>query len=103
MEIITFKEGEPIAQETGLTIKKLFANSGVDIRQSLIKTGGKIDKYTSDKEVLYFIVEGEGTMVIKAERKRVTAGMLIKCPPKALRAVINNSGKDLNLLIVTLN
>ncbi len=102
MDIITFNEGKLLKEDVGIVVKELFTSGSIEIQQTTLKTGGKLDKYTAGEETLYYITEGEGTMLIKAERKRVTAGMLITCPAKALRSVINSSGKDLSFLIIKL-
>lgn len=103
MEIFTFEEGKLFKQDTGITIKDLFSSGTIGIQQVVLNTGGKLEKYTAQKEMLYYITEGEGTILIKAERKRVMKGMLIKCPAKALRAVMNSSSRDLSFLIITIN
>ncbi len=103
MDIFTFEEGKTVKKGTGITIKDLFTAGNITIQQVVLHTGGKLERYTASGELLYYIVEGEGTMVIQAERKRVTKGMLINCPAKVQRSVINSSSKDFSFLIMDIH
>ncbi len=100
MDIFTFEDGNLLSSGTGIMIKEIFTSGKVNIQQVLLHTGGKLEKYTDQNELFYYVTEGEGTMVIQAERKRITRGMLVRCPAKTQRAVTNSSSKDLAFLIL---
>lgn len=101
MDIFTFEEGKLLVSGTGIMIKEIFASGNIGIKQVLLHTGGKPEKHTEKNEQLYYLTEGKGTMVIKAERKRITEGMLVRCPSGVQRSVINSSSKNLSFLILT--
>ena len=101
MDIFTFEDATLLNDGTGIVLKEIFASRQIVIRQVLLHTGGKLEKYTENTEQLFYITEGEGTMVIQAERKRIVRGMLIRCPAKAQRSVVNSSSKDLSFLVIT--
>lgn len=53
-----------------------------------------------DNEELYFIVDGEGTMIVNSEKRRVSKGDLILNPPGSSHGLINDSGATLSILVV---
>ena len=100
MDIFTFEESKVLEEGIGFLFKEVVKSGKISIRQILLKTGGKLDKHKEQAEVIYYVNKGEGTMVINAERKRITEGMYIVCPAKAMRSIINSSSKDLSVIII---
>jgi len=58
-----------------------------------------LHRHNQDEE-LYFILEGEGLMTVNDERCRVTKGDLILNPPGGIHGLVNDSDRDLHLLVI---
>jgi uncharacterized cupin superfamily protein len=55
----------------------------------------------SDQEEVFIVLSGEATMVIDGEKHSAPAGTFCRLDPEPRRTVVNESGGDATLLIVS--
>jgi len=68
---------------------------------AMLPPGSSIGQHRHGKdEELYFILEGEGTMTVDGERRRVRRGDLILNRPSGVHGLENDSDRELTVLVI---
>ena len=71
------------------------------INYTILPAGTSIGKHThGDDEELYILLEGNGMMVVDGETREVEAGDIIVNKPFGTHELINNSDKDIRILVL---
>jgi mannose-6-phosphate isomerase-like protein (cupin superfamily) len=95
----TTEHGETIRELTGIVSGKTFKHSVALV--DFVPGGASINHFHPVIEESYFVLEGEGRLVIDGETAIIKQGQLVVIPPKAHHQVFNDSAdKVLKLYVV---
>ena len=70
----------------------------------MIEPGTQIpehDELARDQEELFYVVDGDATVVLDGVRHAAPAGTFVRCDPEVTRTVANDGGAPVQLLIVS--
>ncbi|AGL00340.1 mannose-6-phosphate isomerase [Desulfoscipio gibsoniae DSM 7213] len=82
-ELPTFKNPK------GITVRKLLDMDGLVLMNLLFKPGEMLEMHTTPQNVVFYVVNGEGTVMIGDEESRVKKDELVYSPkgiPHGLKA-----------------
>ena len=69
------------------------------LAQGILEQGKTIEAHTDPYEEIYYILEGEGIMMVEGEKRTVKKGDAIWIPYGAVHAMENDAEKDCVVLI----
>ena len=104
MDVINLQDTEPFITKDGSEIRELLAHRNSSIRQqslaeARVPVGATTELHLHPKtEEIYYILEGEGLMVINQEERRVRPGDAIAIPPGAQHQITNDGTVSLRFL-----
>lgn len=75
-------------------------NQHVVVRLAKILPGGEILPHTHKNQETMFFLEGEGSVLVNGERKRVKMGELVNAPAGCEHGILNDTQKELLLYCV---
>lgn len=81
-----------------LTVNK--ENDRLSVSLVTIKAGGEIVPHTHDVLEVFYIIDGEGSVLVNGEIKAANGGTIIVAPPGSEHGVINNGDKDMTVYAV---
>ena len=75
-------------------------NENVVVRLAKLMPGGEILPHTHKNQETFYFLDGEGSVLINGERKRVGKGELVNAPAGCEHGIINDTGKEILLYCV---
>jgi len=83
-----------------VAVKKLFSFEHATIVHIELKPGESLKKHITPVDVVFFILEGEGTVEIGDEQEIVRKDQLILSPAKIAHRLLNNSQNNFRFLVI---
>ncbi|AYO29345.1 cupin domain-containing protein [Biomaibacter acetigenes] len=91
----------PIHREVYLnTLLDENENQNVIVRLAKILPGGEILPHTHKNQETFYFLEGEGSVLINGERKRVKKGELVNAPAGCEHGILNDTSEEILLYCV---
>jgi quercetin dioxygenase-like cupin family protein len=77
----------------------IFSSPKLEVVHLSMEPGQKIEPHANPVDVLFYIIEGDGTMIYKSEEHLVKEGMSVFIDKGEVRGLINHSEKKLRVLV----
>lgn len=87
----------------GVEARPLFQSDRAVIMHLTLKPGDVIAPHPSPAGTCFFVLEGEGTVIIGSEKQDVRAGTVIECPPGQAHGWENRSPGTLKIIVFKLS
>lgn len=100
MEIKKIFETEAFINNHGVEARKFYQNEHMMMIHLNLKPGDVITKHAAPLDICFFVLEGEGVVVIGDESKEVEANTLIESPANAGHGWRNESDAALRILVI---
>jgi len=106
VEIIKRDQVKPLVSERGEIVRELASPSIASLRRHSVAEvtirpgGGSVPHYHRQAEEVYYILRGQGQMVLDGEARLVGPGDAVIIPPPA-QHVIHNTGAEELVMVVT--
>jgi quercetin dioxygenase-like cupin family protein len=100
MNIVALEEGQEIFNQQGAIGKKLLTATYLEVVYLTIETHGTIAPHALPYPVIFYVLEGSGTLAADDTVFPVTTGSTIECPPEVQRGWENSSATPLKLLVM---
>ncbi len=84
----------------GVVAKKLHDSAEAQIMHLTLGPGQSLRRHITPVDVCFYVSAGEGVVEIGDEKKQVAAGTLVESPAGVPHRWINNSGRDLEVLVI---
>lgn len=75
-------------------------NEHVVVRLARILPGGEIMPHTHKNQETFYFLEGEGSVLVNGERKRVKKGELVNAPAGCEHGILNDTDREILLYCV---
>jgi quercetin dioxygenase-like cupin family protein len=75
-------------------------NDHVMIRVAKIMPGGEILPHTHKNQETFYFLEGEGSVLVNGERRRIGKGELVNAPAGSEHGIINDTDREILLYCV---
>jgi quercetin dioxygenase-like cupin family protein len=84
VNVTSLATATPFTTKDGSTIRELHHSEAQSLAEATLPAGGSTQRhYHRESEEIYFLLEGEGTLAVDGESRRVTPGDAILIPPGA--------------------
>ncbi len=83
-----------------VAVKKLYSFEHATIVHIELKPGESLKKHKTPVDVLFYVIEGEGTVEIGNEQELISKDQLIFSPAKIPHRLLNNSEKIFRFLVI---
>jgi mannose-6-phosphate isomerase-like protein (cupin superfamily) len=80
--------------------RKMYSSDKIELINIVLKPNEKIDKHKNPQKVIFYVLQGKGTIVIEEETKEIFCNACIEVDPNENRTWINTSNEDLYLLVI---
>ena len=100
MKIIRMSEIKGELNKKGFLTKTLVRNSNVAVRNIILNPGEVIKPHSVEVDVFFYVVKGEGTIVIGKDESSVIEGDIVICPPNTEMSVKANQNQEFSFLNV---
>lgn len=84
----------------GVDVRDLYSNENALIVHINLKPGEELKPHLTSVDVAFYVLEGEGTVLIGEEKQEVKAGTLVESPKMNAHCWYNTSDKDLRVLVI---
>ena len=100
MKIIEWEKLEIVSTPHGVDVRKLYDTEHAQLMHITLKPGEKLKKHITPVDVIFYVIEGSGTVEIGDEKKEVFAGNIIDSPAKIPHCWYNEGDKTLRILVI---
>jgi len=100
MKIIKFEEGQVIFAQQGAVGTKLLTAERLEVVHLSIEAGGGIAAHALPYPVIFYVLEGSGTLMVDEAEFTVKPATTIECSPGIQRGWKNLSSSPLKLLVM---
>ena len=100
MEIIRIAEQPQQVTARGVKARAVLDFPYINIMNLTLAPGDEVPSHTTPVDVLFHIIEGEGSVTIGPETARVTAGDIVVSPAHIPHALEANTGTDFSVLVM---
>ncbi len=80
----------------------LHSEKQIELIHLLLKPGEKLDEHKNPFDVIFFVVEGSGTLTIESNTYKITATDVTKITSEKMRGLQNHTNNDLRILVIKL-
>jgi mannose-6-phosphate isomerase-like protein (cupin superfamily) len=100
MKIINIKDQANKHNKLGVDAMTLYDKDSAEIDHVTIKPGEEVKEHVAYTDVVFYVLEGKGTIDIGSDRRDVEKDMLIECPAEIPHRWRNGGNEDLRYLII---
>ena len=98
MNVTHLKDAELIP--INIAAHKLFGSERTEVIHLCFKPGEVLEKHPNPFDVIFYVLEGSGTLEVGEESATLGADTLIEIPADEMRGWTNTGSVDLRLLVV---
>ncbi len=98
----TLDDAPVVFSQEGMIGKGLATHPKAEVVHLTIQPKRRLPLHTMPMPVLFFVIEGTGTLCTAGGADRYTAGTLVECPAGIERGWANESSEVLRVLVVKL-
>lgn len=84
----------------GVNAKKMYDKPEAMVTHITLAPGESMKKHATPVDVIFYVLEGKGTVLIGEETKEVTKDTLIESPKDIVHCWYNTTQNDLRFLII---
>jgi mannose-6-phosphate isomerase-like protein (cupin superfamily) len=100
MNIISYEQ-QPVQQTPhGVDVRKLFDGEHAQVMEIRLMPGESLKKHITPVDVVFYVLEGSGTVEIGDERAGVTTDQLIESPKGVPHRLLNEGDVPFRFLVV---
>ena len=81
-------------------VRDLYSDGTAQITHILLKPGESLKPHLTPVDVAFYVLEGNGHVLIGEEKQEVSQGTLIESPKMIVHCWYNESDKDLRVLVI---
>ncbi|MFO8054933.1 MAG: cupin domain-containing protein [Bacteroidales bacterium] len=93
-------DAKPRSNPHGVNAKNMYDKPEAIITHITLKPGEQLRKHSTPVDVIFYVVEGSGTVLIGNETKEVSRDTLIESPKNIVHCWYNTSDQDLRFLVI---
>lgn len=98
MNVTHLKEGELIP--INIAAHKLFGSERTEVIHLCFKPGEVLEKHPNPFDVIFYVLDGTGTLEVGEESFSLGADTLIEIPANDMRGWTNTGSVDLRVLVI---
>jgi len=88
------------ATPLGGNARLLISNPQLRLVNLILSPGERVLSHTAPVEVVFLVMEGQGSVIVANEKHEIMKGQIFTCPPDLERELVADSGSTLNLLVI---
>jgi quercetin dioxygenase-like cupin family protein len=97
----TFMEDIPLeATPLGGNARLLISNPQLRLVNLILSPGERVLSHTAPVEVVFLVMEGQGSVIVGNEKHEINQGQMFTCPADLEREIIADAGTALKLLVI---
>ncbi|MCW7079354.1 MAG: cupin domain-containing protein [Canidatus Methanoxibalbensis ujae] len=100
MKMVKWNDVEITQNTHGVDARKLYDTEHAQVVHMILKSGGKLKKHLTPVDVIFYVLEGNGTVEIGDEKQEVGPDTLIDSPAKTPHCWYNESNDILRFLVI---
>ena len=100
MDNIFLKEIPLEATPLGGNARLLVSNPHLRLVNLILSPGEKVRSHSAPVEVVFVVMEGQGSVIVAHEKHEIMPGQIFTCPADLERELSADSGTALNLLVI---
>lgn len=100
MEIIKINEIKEELSPFGVTIKSLFENEDIVMKNIILKSNEVVTEHPAPNNVLFYVLEGKGTLINNGKEVLVEKDNIISCDKDSLVAIKADKEESLKVLVI---
>ncbi|MDI6873453.1 cupin domain-containing protein [Candidatus Solincola sp.] len=100
MKVVNAMEAEAIPNPHGVHASRIYDTDHAQAVHILLRPGESLKRHVTPVDVFFYVLEGEGTVEIGEERKRVGRDTLVESPARIPHRWVNDGEGDLRILVV---
>ncbi len=94
-------DAEIHVEKNGVKKQKLYDNPKLKIMHITLDPGACVEKHSAPVDVVFYILEGEGWIIVGDEKEKVSRDSIIESPKNIPHGIDNSSGdKILRVMVV---
>lgn len=95
-----WKDIEPRKNIHKVDVRDLYSDETAQIVHILLKPGESLKPHLTPVDVAFYVLEGNGHVLIGEEKQDVSQGTLIESPKMIVHCWYNESDEDLRVLVI---
>lgn len=100
MDNIFIKEVPLEATPLGGNARLLVSNPNLRLVNLVVAPGERVASHTAPVEVVFLVMEGQGSVIVANEKHELLPGQMFTCPADLEREIAADSGTALSLLVI---
>ncbi|QGP91003.1 Cupin domain protein [Neomoorella glycerini] len=100
MEIIRIAELPQQATPRGVKARTIIDVPYINIMNLTLAPGDEVPSHTTPVDVLFHVIEGEGSITVGPETAKVSAGEIVVSPAGIPHALAANAGSSFSVLVM---
>jgi len=100
MKMVKWNDVEITQNPHGVDARKLYDTEHAQVVHMILKPGEKLKKHLTPVDVIFYVLEGNGTVEIGDEKQEVGPDTLIDSPAKTPHCWYNESNDILRFLVI---
>jgi len=97
---IFIKEVALEATPLGGNARLLVSNPNLRLVNLIVLPGERVSSHTAPVDVVFLVMEGQGSVIVANEKQKVVQGQIFTCPADLEREIVADSGTTLSLLVI---
>jgi len=102
LKINNYQEMEKIKTVHGVSIKQMYESSHAVINHILLKSGESLKPHVTPVDAIFYILEGNPTVMVGNEKRLVTKDDMIESPENVPHCLFNESSGLARILVIKL-
>lgn len=95
-----WKEVEPRENIHNVDVRDMYSDESAQVVHILLKPGEALKPHLTPVDVVFYVLEGSGYVLIGEEKQEVRQGTLIESPKMVAHCWYNESDQDLRVLVI---
>ncbi len=100
MKIYNIKDKSNLHNKLGVEGMTIYNKDSAEVDHITVKSGEEVREHVAYTDVVFYVLEGKGTVDIGSDRREVEKDTLIECPAEIPHSWKNGGNIDLKFLII---
>ncbi|MBC7253150.1 MAG: cupin domain-containing protein [Actinobacteria bacterium] len=100
MKVVDVRQAETTPNPHGVQAARVYDTEHAQAVHILLRSGESLKRHVTPVDVFFCVLEGEGTVEIGEERRRVGQDTLVESPARIPHRWVNDGAGDLRVLVV---
>lgn len=102
MNVIEIKSLEKRNKNLGVNVKNIPSDLKAKSVNLLLDPGKELAMHVTPVDVIFYVIDGSGTVTVGEEKREVKKGDFIDSPANIPHGWLNNSNEELSVLVIKL-